>query len=85
MEGGCAGCWHPGQAGHSVLGSSPWAPTPGRMGPCLSAAADLCNIVSWEEEMIHRWMELYSLLQARGDCWRELGAAKAEFISAVLQ
>lgn len=62
-----------------------WAPTPGRMGPRLSAAAELCNIISWEEEMIRQWKELCSLLQASGDCWRQLGAAKAEFIPAVLQ
>lgn len=60
------------------------APTRGRMGPRLPAAAELCNITS-REEATWQWMELCSLLQASGDCWRWLGAAKAEFVSSVLQ
>lgn len=59
-------------------GAQSWAPAPGRVAPHLSAAAELCSILSPEEEMIHQWMELCSLLWASEDCWKQLGAAKAD-------
>lgn len=66
-------------------GTQSCAPAPGRVVTHLSAAAELCDIISREEEMIRRWTELHSLLQAGEGCWGQLGAAKDEFIPDVLQ